>query len=83
MFNGMLMKDSTGKKSLTATAFAYGFVVVNTKLILSGMTLLGMTFAPFAGSDYGMAVGALGAIYVMRRNTDPEATKRAKEPANE
>ena len=72
MLNNFLFKDSSGKKSLTATVFAWGTLVVNFKLIFSGVTLVnGLTMAAFTGSDYGMAMGALGAIYVMRRNTDP------------
>jgi hypothetical protein len=66
-----LLKDSSGKKSTTMTAFVLGFIVVNAKLLLSGMTLGGLELAPFTGVEYAAAVSALGAIYVLRRSTDP------------
>ena len=65
----MLLKDTNGNKSITMTAFVTGFVVVNLKLIFSGMTLWGVVLAPFTGSEYGIAIAALGAIYVLRRKT--------------
>lgn len=37
--NKLLIKDSAGKPSVTMTAFVTGFVVVNAKLLLSGVTL--------------------------------------------
>jgi hypothetical protein len=55
----------------TMTAFVLGFIVVNAKLLLSGMTLGGLELAPFTGVEYAAAVSALGAIYVLRRSTDP------------
>jgi len=70
--NNLLLKDSSGKKSATMTAFVVGFIVVNTKLILSGVEIGGLTLAPFTGSEYAAAIGALGAVYVLRRSTDPD-----------
>lgn len=70
--NKLLMTDSSGKKSATMTAFVTGFIIVNLKLILSGVTVGGIELAPFTGGEYAAAIGALGAIYVLRRNTDPE-----------
>jgi hypothetical protein len=63
-----LFKDTAGNKSLTATAFIWGCFVVNIKLLASGLTFGGYTMSAFTGSDYGMALAALGAIYVLRRN---------------
>ena len=65
----LLLKDSSGKKSVTMTSFVLGFIVVNLKLILSGMTINGITLSAFTGSDYSLSLAALGAIYVLRRNT--------------
>ena len=65
--------DSNGNPSLTATAFGVGFAVVNLKLILSGMTINGLTLSPFTGAEYAAAVGALGAVYVLRRSTEKKA----------
>lgn len=70
--NKLLIKDSAGKPSVTMTAFVTGFVVVNAKLLLSGVTLAGYTMAAFTGGEYAAAVGALGAVYVLRRNTGNE-----------
>lgn len=75
--NKFLLKDSSGKKSATMTAFVVGFVVINVKLILSGMTVGGLELAPFTGTEYAAALAALGSIYVLRRNTDP-ANKESK-----
>jgi hypothetical protein len=70
--NKLLIKDSGGKPSVTMTAFVTGFVVVNAKLLLSGVTLAGYTMAAFTGGEYAAAVGALGAVYVLRRNSEKE-----------
>lgn len=65
-----MIKDTTGQESLTATAFVVGFTTCCLKLIFSGVTVAGVTLAPFTGSEFGIAVGALGAIYVLRRQGD-------------
>jgi len=69
MFRKLLLTDSEGKKSATLTAFVVGFLVINAKLLISGLTIAGYTMTAFTGSDYGIALGALGAIYVLRRST--------------
>lgn len=66
------LKDSNGKPSITTTAFFLGFIVINLKLILSGVDYKGIKFSDFTGSDYGMAMAALGAIYVLRNNPKTE-----------
>jgi hypothetical protein len=71
-----LVKDTSGQESLTATAFVVGFTTCCFKLILSGMTVAGITLAPFSGSEFGIAVGALGAIYVLRRQGDKADEKK-------
>lgn len=63
----VLVKNSDGKSSTTMTAFVIGFIVVNAKLLASGMTIAGVTMSAFTGSEYAMAIGALGAVYVLRR----------------
>jgi hypothetical protein len=65
-----LIKDSKGESSTTMTAFVVGFIIVNVKLLLSGMVIKGFTFEVFTGSSYSMAIASLGAIYVLRRSTD-------------
>lgn len=63
-----LLSDSNGKKSVTATAFILGFIIVNSKLLLSGLTIASLQLAPFSGVEYAAAIAALGSIYVLRRN---------------
>ena len=71
--NKFLIKDSTGKPSVTMTAFVLGFIVVNTKLLLSGSTVFGFTVGDFTGVDYAAAFGGLGAIYVLRRDKNQKS----------
>ena len=63
-----LLSNTGGDKSLTATAFIIGFVVVNIKLLMAGVKIASITMSAFSGAEYACAVGALGAIYVLRRN---------------
>ena len=59
---------SKGKGSVTLTAFILGFVICTGKLLLSGIKTDIITFEQFSGADYGMALSALGAIYVLNKN---------------
>jgi hypothetical protein len=70
-FNNLLLTDTAGKKSTTLTVFVSGSLVVHVKLLLAGMVINGYAFSAFSGSEYAAAMGALGAIYVLRRSTDP------------
>ena len=63
-----LFLNKEGRYSLTAVAFAVGFVICNVKLLLSGLTIGGIAFGAFSGSEYGVAIAALGGVYVLRRN---------------
>ena len=64
-----LFKDTDGKPSLTATAFILGFLAVNLKLLASGFVVAGATVSQFSGTEYGVALAALGGIYILRRTT--------------
>lgn len=79
MFNKFILKDTSGKKSGTFTAFVLGFLVVNAKLLVSGLTIGGYAMAPFTGSEYGIALAALGSIYVLRRNGADKAAPKEKD----
>lgn len=70
MSKRLMLSDSKGEKSITVTAFIIGFIIVNLKLLISGLSVAGIQMENFSGSDYAVAVGSLGAIYVMRRATD-------------
>ena len=72
MFNKLLLTDTSGSKSATLTAFVLGFIVVNAKLIFSGMTIGGLELAAFTGGEYAAALASLGAVYVLRRSTAPK-----------
>jgi hypothetical protein len=76
--NKFLIKNSDGKKSVTMTAFVLGFIVVNLKLIFSGATIGGLVLAPFSGVEYAASVTALGAIYVLRRQSEKQGTDDSK-----
>jgi len=78
MFNKLLLTDTSGKKSATLTAFVLGFMVVNLKLIFSGMSFGDFTLSAFTGSEYGIALGALGGIYILRRSTTKENNDESK-----
>lgn len=63
------LKDpKTGEQSVTLTMFVLGMVVCIAKLMISGMTIQGFAMSAFSGVDFAAAVGALGAVYVARRN---------------
>jgi len=75
----MYLKDpKTGKESITLTAFFIGFLVCTGKLLLSGIKTDMITFEQFSGADYGMAVGALGAIYTLRKSKTIKEDKDIK-----
>jgi hypothetical protein len=76
--NKFLIKDNKGLPSVTLTAFILGFVVVNAKLIFSGMEIMNLKIEQFSGGEYAAAIGALGAVYILRRNTDKSEKKDDK-----
>lgn len=68
--NFWVRDPKTGELSVTLTAFCVGFGVATLKLLLAGSTLGPVSFSPFTGSDYAMVVGAVGALYWARKNTE-------------
>tara|TARA_R110000868_G_C10973188_1_gene771536 strand:+ start:74387 stop:74617 length:231 start_codon:yes stop_codon:yes gene_type:complete len=72
MISKFLIKDTAGNKSLTATAFALGFILVNLKLLFSGSSFGSVIIAPFSGVEYAAAIAALGGVYVLRRQKSPD-----------
>ena len=63
-----LIDPKTKEPSVTLTAFITGFAVAVLKLMTSRIELGGLKMSQFSGTDFAAAVGALGAIYVMRRS---------------
>lgn len=74
-----LFNDTAGKKSVTVTAFIWGALVVNAKLLIAGLTIGSFTMSAFTGVDYSAAMGALGAVYVLRRHVDNLKDAKAEE----
>lgn len=65
----------TKEKSVTLTAFTAGFVVAVAKLAISGIEIGGLQIEQFSGSDFAAVVGALGAVYTLRRNWNANSGK--------
>lgn len=65
-----LIRNTDGKKSLTATAFALGFAIVNLKFLFAGMSFGLLTVSPFSGVEYAAAIAGLGGVYVLRRQNE-------------
>lgn len=64
----MLLKDSKGEKSTTHTVFFIGALVAIGKLALSGVSIAGFSVPVFPGSEFALAIGALGGVYTLRRS---------------
>lgn len=68
-----LTDPKSGEKSVTLTAFVSGLAVATLKLLLAGVSVGSVAMSAFSGGDYAAVVGALGAIYAMRKHTDSKA----------
>lgn len=65
------LNDPKSKKpSATLSLFVVGFIVAVIKLSVSGLTIMGISFESFSGTDFAAVIGALGAIYGARKYTD-------------
>lgn len=65
------LKDpKSGENSVTLTLFIMGFVVALLKLLTSGIVIGSTHLGQFGGGDFAATVGALGAIYTLRRHSD-------------
>lgn len=72
----MFLKDpNSGQPSPTTTVFVIGSLVCVLKLILSGFQLGSFQSSQFTGVDFAAAVGALGAVYVMRKKPENREDK--------
>ena len=69
----MFIKDpKTKQPSVTVTAFCVGFTVATLKLLISGLAVEGLKLESFGGSDFAAVIGALGAVYALRKHTDKD-----------
>lgn len=64
----MWIKDSTGQKSVTLTVVMTTLGIALTKLLLSGLTIKGIEFGQFSGTDFAAVVSPVFALYWSRRN---------------
>lgn len=72
----MWIKDpSTKEESVTVTLYVIGFTVCTLKLLTSGMHFGNISLGTFSGSDFALAVGAVGAVYWGRKHTDSQNDK--------
>lgn len=75
-----LNDPKTGEPSTTLSFFALGFTVAIIKLLFAGTTLGGIAMGAFTGVDFAAVVGALGTLYVVRKNSDnANSTKEIQE----
>ena len=64
----MLNDPATGQPSTTRTIFFYGCLVCIAKLAFSGFDISILKVPLFGGSDFGMAIAALGGIYSLDKH---------------
>lgn len=71
MLDKLVIKDvKTGKPSYTLTVFLLGSLLINLKLLLSGMQFTEtFKFETFSGLDYAAAMGSIGMVYTLRKNS--------------
>jgi len=74
----ILINNTKNAKSLTASAFFYGFIITMLKLAVSNMVIGSVAFGGFSGAECAAVLGALGVIYTLRRNKDDELAKDNK-----
>lgn len=76
----MWIRDpETKTKSVTLNLFVYGFIICTFKLLFSGITVGPVKLSEFGGGDYAAALGALGAVYTLRKYSSGLIDKSEKE----
>lgn len=77
-----LLNNKNGTPSMTTTMVAVGFLVINLKLLISGITVFNKyTMSSFNGTDYAAALAAIGGIHVWNKkiNKTPITPSEEKE----
>lgn len=64
----LMLLDKEGNPSTNRTIFFYGCLVCVAKLALSKMDLGFIQIPEFTGSDFGMAIAALGGVYSLDKH---------------
>ena len=75
--------SKTGKPSYTLTIFLIGGLVINIKLLLSGITICGYTSSVFTGVDYSAAMAAIGGIYSLNKHISLNNSSAPTSPSND
>lgn len=76
----ILKNLKTGKPSYTLTAFIIGFAVINMKLLFSGIDIMGkFKMSSFSGTDYGVALAALGSLHIANKKVVSDISKSKEE----
>ena len=75
----LLLPGQDGSPSTNRTIFFLGCLVCIGKLALSGMDLHLFKAPVFNGSDFGVAIAALGGIYSLDKHISGLAADRAKD----
>ena len=52
------------------SVFRIAFAVVMLKFLLGGMTILGLNVPPMSGSEFAMALAAVGGIHSLSKHVD-------------
>jgi membrane associated rhomboid family serine protease len=76
--NFWIRDPKTKERSATLTLLIYGYFVCVAKLLVSGVIVGTVNLGAFSGIDFAAAIGALGALYGVRKYTD--VSKRREEP---
>ena len=65
----MIIKNvKTGKPSYTLTMTIVGFLVINIKLLFSGIEIMDkFKMSDFSGVDYAAALAAIGSIHIFNK----------------
>ena len=65
------MKDSkTDKPSPTTTVFVVGSIICLLKLLFSDITIWGFHIPVFGGTEFGIALAAVGSVYILHKNNE-------------
>lgn len=75
----LIKNEKTGEPSYTLTAFIMGSLVVNLKLILSGIEISDhIKMGLFTGLDYAAAIAALGGLYTLNKHVTNKIQEKKK-----
>lgn len=64
----MLLDPKSGKPSTARSIFWYGCIICLVKLALSKIEIQGFKIPEFTGSEFAVAIGALGSIYALDKH---------------